>query len=125
MNDYEVVYEEGDYLWDIDNEVLIKYDCNSLGIIGVNTMVVYPIILNEDVLHAIGFDRKGLATYSYKSTNIYIDGTSSNGILKIDGIAITYVSDIQHYFRSKKEVFIIDEEKLKNACLKTYEAKKF
>ena len=74
--------------------------------------------LNEDVLEAIGFLPSGNAEYVNGSYVIRINGTNPESILQVEDTSIRYLSDIQNFCRSKGEEVVIDELRLKDACLK-------
>ena len=79
MIKYEIEIEDNDYLWDSVNKRLIKYFTNGSVVIGAvrnsqSINVAFPIVLNEDVLNAIGFHYNGKVGYDDNNGNtIMID----------------------------------------------------
>ncbi len=120
MKDYKIIIEEGDYLWDNDNQCLVKYKHDGSVIIGsippLGSNTAYPIGLKEDVLSAIGFQGNGKAEYVNGNNTIKIDGNNAESILVIENTPVRYVSDIQHFFKEKGEDPDIDETQLANVC---------
>ena len=125
MIKYEIEIEDGDYLWDSVNKKLIKYSTIGSVVIGAvpnsySINVAFPIVLNEDVLNAIGFHCNGKAGYDDNNGNtIMIDGTCKESILVLQGKPVRYVSDVQNICRLNGTPPSIDENCLSNACNRT------
>lgn len=122
MIKYEVIFDEGNYLWDRTNKNLIRYYQSGSYVIGyINTPqgcnVATPIPLNEDILEAIGFFPNGKAEYQNGEIIIAIDGTCPVSILVCMETPIRYVSDLQNLLTKNGIELSIDEERLRNACL--------
>ena len=120
MITYTINIENDDYLWDRNNQQLIKYNEKGSVVIGYirnfNVSVASPIPLNEDILDAIGFPTNNNAGYTNGEITINIDGCNPKGILVCEGETVHYVSDIQNICRQKGIELQIDESKLEEAC---------
>ena len=128
MITYTIKIENGDYLWDRNNQQLIIYNEKGSVVIGYicnfNLSVASPIPLNEDILDAIGFLTNKNAGYTNGRITIDIDGCNPEGILVCEGEAVHYVSDIQQICRKKNQELLINEKTLKDACKECFAKKK-
>lgn len=103
-------YNNGNYLWDSTNEVLIKIGESNTYVDGVNT--TFPIPLNEDILELLGFNARNAGYEDDKNHFIEIRGASPESLLWFNGLPVKNLHELQNEFSNIGDSLIVDETKL-------------
>lgn len=110
----ELDYRDGNYFWDSQNKVLVKYGDDTIPSIVVNPNVAFPIPITDELLKLLGFSKMS-GNYVYKDNKdiiIVVDGASEIGFYTFDNKSVAYLHELQNAFTDKNLDLDIDVEKL-------------